>query len=235
MLRVDPILYVLAFLVIFGGAWLIAVVPARGVRFLVGVILLGLVGVLSGLIGGSIGCILQHIDDNVYFSAATEQLIRTSVRALDEGHLDRVKAGWGGLERLYQPTYENRAGYSRLVEEAAARMRGDVPIEPGSAWDPAAFRWETWAGHWEDGTGFWLVIHGNAARPRVCRSGGPPWEITGVTLAADFSEMKCDGGRGGSFTIRLKNRRQAGIEWSDPRAPAGMLDKLVRAGGEEKK
>lgn len=66
---------------------------------------------------------------NAWYGGATHDLIRTSVLQIEDGHLERVLKVWRGLDEQYHPTYENRANYNVLVEEATKRMTDDVPAE----------------------------------------------------------------------------------------------------------
>jgi hypothetical protein len=82
---------------------------------------------------------LGRLNYNAWYGAATHDLIDSSLKEVENGQLDRVLMVWRGLRTQYQPTYENRAHYDELVNEAVARIRGESPIVTGSKWDAATF------------------------------------------------------------------------------------------------
>lgn len=70
--------------------------------------------------------LLATINYNAEYGAATSDLIKASLAAIDRGQVDRVAAAWRELGSRYQPTYENRAGYPDLAAEATCQIRGEA-------------------------------------------------------------------------------------------------------------
>lgn len=122
---------------------------------------------------------------------------------------------WRGLERQYHPTYENRARYNELVEEATGRMRGDVPIESGALWDATVFTAETWLGHWDDGHGYWIVINDMGRPFDIVQSGQPRAKVHSVSVSPDFTVLKFKEGDQWLHTLTLKNKYEASYQWFD--------------------
>jgi hypothetical protein len=207
----------------------------RGLRITLGVLAIGVTATCIWALSG----LLIRFNYNAWYGDATGDLIRTSLLQVEDGHLDRVLKVWRGLDRQYQPTYENRAGYQKLVEEATGRMRGDAPIETGSPWDASVFRAETWVGHWEDGYGYWIVIN-DIGRPfDIVRSGDPPTKMHSVSVSPDFTVLKFREGDQWSHTLTLTNKYEVSHEWFDLQKRAVLetrsMYKLIRASNEQKR
>ncbi len=193
----------------------------------------------------SLVCFFTHMSYNQEFGYATKDLIETSVKEVDDGHLERVLKVWRGLDRQYDPTYEtHHPAYSDLVTEAAARMRGETPIAPHSRWDVPALGRQTWVGHWEDDTGYWIVIN-DLGRPfdfDIRRSGDRATPMESVSVSADFKVLKFKENFGEGchwlHTLTLKNKYEATHEWSDSKKKVAgrtqSMHKLRRATEEEK-
>ena len=233
----SPIGFILiAIIIAMPVAWLASEFQEkRWLRIATGILA---IAVISTCISGvcSLG---MRFDYNSWYGSATHDLIRTSLLQIEDGHLERVLKVWRGLDEQYHPTYENRANYNELVEEATQRMRGDVPIEAGSPWDAAPFRAETWAGHWEEDSGFWIVI-GNAETPLdIERSGNPRVKMRSVSISPDFTVLKFKEGDQWLHTLTLNNKYKASHEWLDLRTGAVWetrpIYKLIRASEEQKK
>ena len=157
----------------------------------------------------TLNAVLTRFNYNAWYGSATGDLIRTSLAQIEDGHLDRVLKVWRGFDQQYKPSYENRANYKGLVEEATRRMRGDVPIDAGSPWDASVFRSDTWVGHWEDDYGYWIVIN-DLGRPfDIVRSGDPPTKMHSVTVSLDFTVLKFKEGDQWSHTLTLTNKFEA--------------------------
>ncbi|MCP5519927.1 MAG: hypothetical protein H7A46_00095 [Verrucomicrobiales bacterium] len=230
-----PGLLLLALLVCLPVGWVVAEFRGgRALRIGLGLLAIGLVGMsvwgLSNL--------LARFQYNAWYGAATDDLIGTSLEQIEDGHLERVLKIWRGLQLQYHPTYETRAHYDELVEEATSRMRGDVPIAAGSAWDAPVFTAETWGGHWEDDTGYWIVIDAFEAPFRVVRSGQPRIEAHDVSLSADHRVLRFTEGDRWRHTLVLQNKYEADCEWFDLEKgvvwKTRPMFKLVRASAEMK-
>jgi hypothetical protein len=181
---------------------------------------------------------LTSINNNAWYGNATRDLIRTSIQQIEDGRLDRVLKIWRGLDQQYRPNYENRGRYDELVKEATARMRGEVPIEAGSAWDASVFSSETWLGHWEGEYGLWIVIN-DLGRPfDVVQSGEPRAKVHDVWTSPDFRILRFKEGDQWQHTLTLKNKYEAEHAWVD--LPKGTIrgtrpmHRLIRASENQK-
>ncbi len=179
---------------------------------------------------------------NAWYGGATGRLIDTSLQQIEDGHLERTLKIWRGLNRQYHPTYENRARYDELTEEATARLRGDVLIEKGSPWDAAPFDAKTWLGHWEDGFGYWMVIDSSYTPKRpfdIVQAGQPRPAITSISISPDFRVLTFTEGSKWRHTLTLKNKYEASYEWFDLQKGVVWQNqpiyKLIRASDEQKK
>lgn len=216
-------------------AWLVSEFRgSRALRISLGIMA---IGVMATCIWG-LSSVLTRFNYNAWYGGATGDLISTSLQQIEDGHLDRVLKVWRGLDQQYRPTYENRAHYNELVKEATARMRGDVPIEVGSAWGGSAFGSENWLGHWEDGYGYWIVVN-DVARPfDVLQSGQPRAKIHDVLVSPDFRVLKFKEGDQWQHTLTLKNKYEANYEWFDLQKETVWqtrpVYKLIRASEEQK-
>ena len=207
----------------------------RTLRIILGVLAIG----VTATCVWALSSVLIRFSYNAWYGGATGDLIKTSLHQIEDGHLDRVLKVWRGLDRQYQPTYENRARYQALVEEAVARMRGDVPIQAGSAWDASVFRSQTWVGHWEDGYGYWIVVDDGGRPFDIVRSGDPPTKMHSVSVSRDFTILKFKEGDQWSHTLTLTNKYEASHEWFDLRKGAVWetrpMYKLIRASDDQKR
>jgi hypothetical protein len=214
-------------------AWLISEVRgSRTLRITLGVLAIGVTATCIW----ALSAVVTRFNYNAWYGGATGNLIRTSLAQIEDGHFDRVLEVWRELDQQYQPSYENRANYQGLVEEATQRMRGDVPIEAGSPWDASVFRLDTWVGHWEDGYGYWIVIS-DLGRPfDIVRSGDPPTKMHSVTVSQDFTVLKFKEGAQWSHTVTLTNKYEASHEWFDLQKGSVLetrpIYKLIRAGAQ---
>jgi hypothetical protein len=216
-------------------AWIVSEFrSSRMLRIALGVLT---IGVVATSVWG-VTALLTRFNYNAWYGSATGDLVSTSLQQVEDGHLERVLTVWRGLDRLYRPTYENRARYDELVEEATARMRGDTPIETGSPGDASLFTSETWLGHWEDGFGYWVVIN-DLGRPfDIVQSGQTRAKVHDVSISPDFRVLKFKEGGQWLHTLTLRNRYEASYEWFDLQKgtvwDTQPMHKLVRASGEQK-
>jgi hypothetical protein len=207
---------------------------SRALRIGLGILAIGVMAACIWALSG----VLTRFNYNAWYGGATGDLISASVHQIEDGHLDRVLKVWRGLDQQYRPTYENRAHYNELVREATARMRGDTPIEAGSAWDASVFRSETWLGHWEDGFGYWIVINDTEQPFDVLQSGQPRAKVHDVSISPDFRVLKFKEGDQWIHTLTLKNKYEASYEWFDIQKgtvwETRPVYKLIRASNEQK-
>jgi uncharacterized membrane protein YcjF (UPF0283 family) len=66
---------------------------------------------------------LERFNSNAWFGLASKELIDTTITELEAGHNDRVLQSLKGLQGQYAPTYENRARYDHLIEQAVKQMQ----------------------------------------------------------------------------------------------------------------
>lgn len=226
----------LAILIALPVTWLVSEFSQkRGLRITLGLLTLFAFGFcLWGFI-----TVTTTFNYNAWYGGATGDLIHTALFQIEEGHFDRVLKVWRSLDRLYQPTYENRAKYRELVEDAARRMKGEVPIQPASEWDASVFTSKTWVGHWDDGYGYWIVINDIGQSFDVVQSGQPRAKVHSVSVSPDFTVLKFKEGDQWLHTLTLKNKYEASYEWFDLQKgtvwETRPIFKLIAASDEQKR
>jgi hypothetical protein len=100
-------------------AWLISEFKAeRRTRLVLGVVALSMAFVVAWLAGT-----FQRLNYNAWSGAASKDLVDAIVLKLETGDTNKVLEALKGLQSNYQPTYENRAHYDKLVEETVAKMK----------------------------------------------------------------------------------------------------------------
>ena len=65
---------------------------------------------------------LQTLNTNSYFTAASKELLKASVQHLRDGKTEAVLREWTLAHDELIPTYENRARYKQIVEQAIEGM-----------------------------------------------------------------------------------------------------------------
>ncbi|MGB0578365.1 MAG: hypothetical protein ACPGVU_01565 [Limisphaerales bacterium] len=184
---------------------------SRALRISLGILS---IGVTAACVWGLSG-LLARFSFNAWYGGATSKLISTSIKHVEEGHVERVLDAWRGIELQYRPTYENRAHYDNLVAEATRQMNGDMRIESGSSWDVSALGKESWLGHWSDGHGYWIVINSLGQPFDIIQSAQPREKVHSVSISSDFSELSFKEGDQWLHTLTLKNQYEASYEWFD--------------------
>ena len=66
---------------------------------------------------------IQNFNANVYFTTATKDLLESSVQQLRAGKTEAVLREWARADDEFRPTYENRARYKQIVEQAIEGMK----------------------------------------------------------------------------------------------------------------
>ena len=113
-----PLFLILVFVVVV--AWFASEYQGRvWLRQLLGCAAIVLVALGAGL-GGTL---LERINGNAWYSSASADLIDATVAGLEEGRTDEVLMELKHLRGRFQPTYENRSRYDRLVEEFVENVR----------------------------------------------------------------------------------------------------------------
>jgi hypothetical protein len=154
---------------------------------------------------------LSRWNYNAWYGGASKELIDTTVTQIEDGNIDRVMSVLRRLKLDYRPTYENRAHYDELINEAVSKMRGDVDLQ-GSKWDTSPFTRETWVGHWENDTGFWIVIN-DILDFGVVRSGDDMPKMTNVVVSGDFASLTFTEGDQCRHELTLVNKYEAKHVW----------------------
>ena len=100
-------------------AWLIAEFRAKtAMRRTLGVVtILWSFGVAT-LVGA-----LRDFNANVYFTTASKELLEASVQQLRAGKTEAVLREWSHANDEFGPTYETRARYKQIVDQAIEGMK----------------------------------------------------------------------------------------------------------------
>jgi hypothetical protein len=192
-------------------------------------IVLGLAAIASTMGVAYLVGDLSRWNYNAWYGAASKHLIDATVTQIEDGNIDRVMSVLRRLKLDYQPTYENRAHYDVLVNEAVRQMEGDHGLSDTS-WDASPFTRETWIGHWEDDTGFWIVIDDIRS---IVRSGRHMPKMTDFVASGDFQTLAFTEGDQWRHELTLKNKYEANHVWRDLKSGSvwrtDTLHKLRRA------
>lgn len=227
-LTISITLLAIAIAVIVPLAWLVAEARRPNhLRTALGVATIAIVVAVTALVV-RIGTGLEY---NAWHGTATANLLRASIDATEDGHVERVVSVWRGLERRFHPTYENRGRYKELVEDATRQIRGDE-TNPDALWEDGPFSENWWYGHWEAEHGIWYVISDLRAPCGVSSAGMPPMCHDAVDVAADFSLITF-GNDTHTHQLRLLNKYEAEYQVLD-RVSGNVeseetLHKLIRA------
>ena len=93
--------------------------PHRWLRACLGALSIVTVGVAAYFVA-SVG---EHLNATAWYSAASRELIDATVAEIEAGNTDRLLAELKRLQSEFQPSYENRARYDKLVDEFVARVK----------------------------------------------------------------------------------------------------------------
>jgi len=88
---------------------------------------LGVLSILLTFGVAFIGGSLQIFRANLYYGSASKDLIKQTVDELQRGNTNLVIQVLSELDAEFQPTYENRANYSTLVEQSIAKLKNKNP------------------------------------------------------------------------------------------------------------
>ena len=150
---------------------------------------------------------------NAWYGGASKDLVETTVTHIEDGKIDRVMSLLRRLNLDYQPTYENRAHYDELVNDAVSQMNGDDALQD-TKWETSPFTRDTWLGHWENDTGFWIVIN-HILDFDIVRSGDNMPKMTNVELSDNFASLTFTEGDQWRHELTLKNKYEATHVWRD--------------------
>lgn len=65
---------------------------------------------------------LERLNANAWYGNASKNLIDTTIEEMERGDTDRLLKELKILQKQFQPTYENRARYDKLIEEFISRL-----------------------------------------------------------------------------------------------------------------
>lgn len=103
---------------ILGIVWL--VMEFQGRRWIR--VVSGLAAILASyLIAAGVGS-MEHFNANAWYGQASRVLIETTLEELEQGRIEPLIVELQTLRNQFQPTYENRARYDRLIEEFTLRV-----------------------------------------------------------------------------------------------------------------
>ncbi len=77
---------------------------------------------MSFLVAYGIGS-LEQLNANAWYGDASKDLIDTTIEELENGNTDKVIIKLKLLQSQFQPTYENRARYDKLIEGYVSGIR----------------------------------------------------------------------------------------------------------------
>jgi hypothetical protein len=84
---------------------------------------LGITAILWSFGVASFVGLFQYFDANVYFAVATKDLLTSSVEQLKAGKTAAVIRELSRADDQFDPTYENRARYRQIVDQAIEGMK----------------------------------------------------------------------------------------------------------------
>ena len=76
---------------------------------------------VSFLVAAGVGS-LEHLNANAWYGGASKNLIDTTVEEIERGDTEQLLRELKILQDQFQPTYENRARYDKLIEEFMSRL-----------------------------------------------------------------------------------------------------------------
>jgi hypothetical protein len=84
---------------------------------------LGVVTVLWSLGFAFMSSSLQQFNSNRYFTTASKELLEASTQQLRAGRTEVVLREWTRANEEFRPTYEDRARYKEIVDQAISGMK----------------------------------------------------------------------------------------------------------------
>ena len=77
---------------------------------------------------------LERFNYNAWYGGASERLIDTTISEIEAGRSDELLTELRRLHDQFQPTYENRGNYDKLVEQFVNRVKAKNPTtEPSDS------------------------------------------------------------------------------------------------------
>jgi len=86
-------------------------------------ILFGIAAIASSFGVAALVGALEMWNANAWYGNATKELVDTTIAELEVENQTSVLASLKELQRRFEPSYENRAEYDKLVEAAVQRMK----------------------------------------------------------------------------------------------------------------
>lgn len=71
--------------------------------------------------------VLNQLNYNAWYGFATKGLVDETIRGIEAGKSEMVVRELKAFQSEYHPTYENRANYQPLAEQATERMKKENP------------------------------------------------------------------------------------------------------------
>ena len=106
--------------------WLLWEIKETGKPGLISGVLTILAATYLAFVAVLLGTQLSYND---WYGGATKSLVDEGLRGLEAGKTQEVLEELKRFQEAYHPTYETRANYRELAEEAASRLRSAVPQE----------------------------------------------------------------------------------------------------------
>ncbi|QDS95675.1 hypothetical protein FF011L_44750 [Roseimaritima multifibrata] len=120
---------ILTLVVVLPLAWLASEFQSRKeIRIALGLAAIAMAFGVAWIVGS-----LDRLNSNIWYGAATKDLIQNTIVELENGNDDRVLTELRALRSKFHPTYETRADYDKLVatyvnavsDEPILHERGD--------------------------------------------------------------------------------------------------------------
>jgi hypothetical protein len=92
-------------------------------------VVLGTVAILSSLLMAVLVGGAEHFNANAWYGSAAACFVNATVAELEAGNVDGVLQSLKVMQQEFRPTYEDRARFDILCDQAVARMK----TRPGAA------------------------------------------------------------------------------------------------------
>jgi hypothetical protein len=97
-------------------------------------ITLGLASIILACVASyTLASILERFNYNAWYGFASKDLIHSIVEKTEAGEIDQILDVLKKLDKDFYPTYENRAHYDELVDQAVKEMKSTDQVPLGSA------------------------------------------------------------------------------------------------------
>ena len=114
---------ILTLVVVLPIAWLVSEFqPRKEIRIILGIAAISMAFGVAWIVGS-----LDRLNSNIWYGAATKDLIQNTIVELENGNDDRVLTELRALRTKFHPTYETRAEYDKLVADYVNAV-SDKPI-----------------------------------------------------------------------------------------------------------